>query len=160
MSTFCYGYCPYVQSLPNDWCSCPSRQIYVLSNSSTSCQACPYDCYTCTNQGACSSCSATLDFRVLDPNSSRCIPIDGYFDHNATVCVKCPNECSTCSSLTVCSACLPRYYLNSSTSSCDSCPFDCFTCNSGGSCKACDSQGDHRQLDTSTLRCITLPGYY
>lgn len=27
LTTRCYGFCPYVPSLPNDWCSCPIRQF-------------------------------------------------------------------------------------------------------------------------------------
>lgn len=92
--------------------------------------------------------------------SSRCIPMEGYFDNNATVCVKCPIECSLCSSLTVCSACSSRYVLNTSAATCDSCPYDCFTCNSLGNCLTCNSVSDHRQLDNSTFRCIPMPGYY
>ena len=155
VSTFCYGYCPSVPSQPNDWCSCPIRQFAGPS----SCLPCPYDCYTCNSTGACLSCSSA-DSRVLDLNSSRCIPIDGYFDNNVTVSTKCLSKCSLCSSLTICSACSSRYFLNISASTCDSCPYDCFTCNSFGNCLTCNSATDHRELDNSISRCVPMPGYF
>jgi len=72
--------------LMNDKCSanCPPR--YYPNTVLSICQSCPYDCYTCDGYANCTSCNDTQDNRVLDTDTSRCIPIEGYFQ-NDTVSV-------------------------------------------------------------------------
>jgi hypothetical protein len=41
---------------------------------------CFYFCETCDNLVNCTSCDSLIDFRVLDLNSSLCVPMDGYYD--------------------------------------------------------------------------------
>lgn len=44
---------------------------------------------------------------------------------------------------------------------CENCTaYDCLKCISNGTCTSCDNSSDHRQLDTSTGRCIPLDGFY
>ena len=141
-------------------CTCPFR--FWLNTTSVQCEACPYDCYTCTSSGNCLSCNSTHDFRQLDQNTSRCVPIPGYFESNVTVSGQCSLGCMTCTSPTQCSVCLPRYLFNASTLSCDSCPYDCYTCDVTGNCLSCNSSIDHRVLsvDNTSTRCVPAMGYF
>ena len=102
------------------------------------CDACPYDCYTCNiNKNYCLSCNGTHDFREMNQSTSRCQPLVGYFENMTTICPQCPSTCFSCTSQTVCtscqighfmradkmcySGCLPRYFGNTQTLVCDIC---------------------------------------
>jgi proprotein convertase subtilisin/kexin type 5 len=64
---------------PNNLClsSCPER--YYQSSQSALCLGCAYDCLTCSDSNSCLSCSSTVDFRVLENATSRCLPKEGHF---------------------------------------------------------------------------------
>ncbi len=81
---------------PNKVClsGCPARTL--MSNETKTCQACPYDCYTCT-RAFCLTCTAD-DFRVMDESTSRCGCKEGYFDDLTTICKKCLSNCVICRS--------------------------------------------------------------
>ena len=137
---------------PDDLCysSCPKR--FFTNDQVRLCQPCPYDCYTCDQNGACLSCNIS-DNRILSV-TQRCEPIDGYFDVGVQVALACPSGCLACSSLSVCSSCIsnlfliinelcytacpPRYIENIQTFTCETCPFDCYTCDSSGLCLSCN----------------------
>ncbi len=152
---------------------CPSR--YIASNSSLICSKCPYDCLRCDDNKNCLSCSLTADFRFLDRLTSRCIPIDGYYDNLVQISSKCPSTCFTCSSERFCFSCASGYYLmddnlcynscpkryllNSELLKCEKCPFDCWTCDSRAQCLSCDPL-DFRQLSSSIGRCLPNDGYF
>ena len=155
MSNQCPGACSLCTSLTN--CSVCSVR-YFLNPSVDFCDPCPYDCLTCNNLGGCLSCSSAIDFRTLEMNASRCVPIAGYFDNNATVCIACSIGCNNCTSLASCFSCFERYAHNSSSMSCQACPYDCLTCDLGGNCLTCSSTIDFRYL--SGVRCIPLVGYF
>lgn len=53
-------------------------------------QNCPYDCYTCTSNTQCATCSADIDFRTLDPATNRCVPLSGYYETGAGVTIAAP----------------------------------------------------------------------
>lgn len=73
--------------------SCPVRTYSINPNSASStCKRCPYDCYTCSSNGDCLSCSSTIDFRQL--SGVRCVPISGYYESNETIAFKCPLGCA------------------------------------------------------------------
>ena len=155
MSGTCPGPCSLCTSLTN--CSvCSAR--YFLNSSVDFCDPCPYDCFTCNSLGGCLSCNATTDFRILDMNSSRCVPMSGYFESNKTVSSACSLGCNNCTSLTNCFNCFDRYVFNHSSNACSACPYDCFTCDLAGNCLTCSSATDFREL--SGLRCIPLVGYF
>ncbi len=112
---------------------------------------------------------------MFDLLTSRCIPIDGYFDNLVQICVQCPLNCLTCKSSLFCTSCLngtflstnnlcetscpPRYYGNTILNLCQNCPYDCYTCNGDGTCLTCNDIIDHRYYDSKTMRCIPMQGY-
>ena len=103
--------------------TCPSRTYATSPNSASStCNRCPFDCYTCDSSGNCLSCNSSVDFRQLSNN--RCVPLAGYYQTGQEVAGKCPSICSSCSSLTSCSGCLSGYHLRGSR-----CESDCPTSN-------------------------------
>ena len=117
------------------------------------CQSCPYDCYTCHQNGSCVTCSLEIDKRQLNSSSSRCVPTLGYFESNQTVSSPCASVCSACTSLYVCSACSANYYLrndsmcyafclngyftNTQAKICEPCPSGCLSCISTTVCSSC-----------------------
>jgi len=124
-STVCTS-CTNATFLMNDQClaNCPPR--YYTNTALFICQNCPYDCYTCDVYGSCTSCNDTLDNRVLDTDTRRCIPIEGYFQNIDTsvsrllftqdsnintvrMSLKCPTGCKSCNSATLCTACSDNY---------------------------------------------------
>lgn len=133
---------------------------------SMTCQACLYDCYTCTNATACATCNATADFRSL--NGTRCSPITGYYDNNTntTTGSACTSPCASCSgSGTYCLSCVSGYYLSSHTciacssaiTSCTTCTNSsyCTLCVSGSSGATCTSCSSNQYLNTSSNSCVT-----
>ena len=160
----------------DNFCYTTCLPYFFANRSSLTCDPCPYDCYTCSSSGNCLSCNDTTDFRQLNSNSSRCVPMNGYFENLTTICPQCPSVCSSCLSLTLCTycalgnflrndsmcypTCQPRHYGDNLTLICLSCPYDCYTCNSYGQCLSCNRLVDHRILDNNTLRCIAEDGYY
>jgi cysteine-rich repeat protein len=57
--------------------------------------------------------------------------------------------------------CPPRYCTNGSDFQCDACPtYDCYYCSYNGSCSTCNDTLDFRYMNTATMRCLPLPGYY
>jgi hypothetical protein len=68
--------------------TCPQR--FFGQSSSNSCEACPYDCLTCSTIGAnCLSCSPS-DFRSLDSALGRCLPVQGYYEKGTQICPPMP----------------------------------------------------------------------
>ena len=56
-----------------------------------------YDCGTCDASGNCTSCNSSSN-RYMDNTTSRCIPIDGYYDDGASFNAQlCDLTCMTCS---------------------------------------------------------------
>jgi len=98
---------------------CPERLF--ANNSTSSCQVCTYDCYTCSADGTCLSCSSS-DNRQLDTFTQRCVAMFGYFDNLTQICPSCPTGCSICSSLSRCSSCLSGYLLTTGYKCSNSCP--------------------------------------
>jgi proprotein convertase subtilisin/kexin type 5 len=76
-----------------------------------------------------------------------------------TVASGCPVSCAACVSLTNCSSCQSSYFLQS-TPTCQACPYDCLSCDSTGGCFSCDGTVDFRTLNSTSHRCVPLPGYY
>jgi len=99
-----------------------------------------YDCYKCISNGSCTICNSTGDFRTLNVSTTRCDPIDGYFDDNTnnSIAQPCNSNCKTCLGTAVlCTSCFNGTYLNSFT--CLPCSINCQICNSNSSCSTCDS---------------------
>jgi len=108
-------------------CSVTCGPRYYPNTALFICQSCPYDCYTCDGYGSCTSCNDTIDNRMMDPGTRRCIPMQGYFQFiitNSTrlllinqganmmqISRRCPEGCKSCNSLTICTACLENYLL-------------------------------------------------
>ena len=114
---------------------CPDR--YFSMNGSNTCEDCPYDCLRCTNVGLCTSCSASSDFRYLDNSTSRCLPLEGYYDNNTTICEPCPTGCKSCQSLELCYECVNGYYLNANNLCFTTCPARFFKSSSTNRCLRC-----------------------
>jgi proprotein convertase subtilisin/kexin type 5 len=143
---------------------------------SLTCQVCPFDCLTCNSSGACLSCDSSVDHRVLDTTSGRCVPQVGFFQSNTAIAAQCPLLCASCFSLASCGSCQGGYFLrndslcytgcplrffgDNATQRCTSCPYDCLSCSSAGNCLSCDSTVDHRVLDSASGRCVPAMGYF
>ena len=56
--------------------------------------------------------------------------------------------------------CPNGYYANDVGLTCEPCLYDCFQCTNASVCSACDNSTDFRVMNTSTSRCLPLPGYY
>jgi proprotein convertase subtilisin/kexin type 5 len=152
--------------------TCPLRMF--PNSTSQTCESCPYDCYTCNMSGACLSCNAAEDFRVLE--GTRCVSLQGYYDNKITVSLKCPSTCATCSSPTACGVCLSgfylrlddmcystcpeRYYADVLTRTCKACLYDCYTCSGPTACLSCNATTDHRALNATSNRCEPVQGYF
>ena len=149
----------FITTTGNASCECPVR--FVLNITTSACDNCPFDCYTCNITGECLTCSSVLDFRQLNTTTNRCVPMEGYYETNVSVAGWCSSNCKECISGTVCTLCYPRYYVDA-VQACSSCPYDCYTCDSNGNCLSCSSS-DYRVLDNSNasnVRCIPQNGYY
>lgn len=61
-------------------------------------ESCASDCLTCTNSLVCATCSANIDFRVLNQETKRCDPLPGYTnDGNSSKAKKCAaSSCISC----------------------------------------------------------------
>ena len=168
----CFNNTPYYHALSNlCYDSCPAFTVLVPTNASCY----PYDCLTFDNNFKCLTCKPT-DNRVLNPQTSRCIPKIGYYENLTSVCPQCPTGCSLCSSSTNCQACLSgyyfyidqlcynncpaRYYNDDSSQTCKICSYDCYTCNPNGNCLTCNLTTDFRVLDVGTNRCVAKDGYF
>ena len=116
---------------------CPIR--YSTDNLYFECNSCPYDCYECNAQGACTECSADIDFRQLNA-SNRCVPLDGYYDNgNSTQAIACDAvACLTCNSAIYCLSCQSGKYLTASNT-CAACINECTSCTSASSCSQCNT---------------------
>lgn len=116
---------------------CPAR--WYGDTSTSTCLACLYDCYTCTNGTACATCNATTDFRTL--SSSRCVPLNGYYDTNTnnSVASMCSSPCVTCQTTpTTCLTCISGYYVsNNACLECGLALTNCLACNSSTYCTQC-----------------------
>lgn len=140
------------------------------------CQKCSYDCYTCDNNSTCLTCDSHTDRRQIDSNSSRCIPLKGYYDNGSTVSAACPSVCTACLSPSHCTECNYHYYLGRDNMclykcstpllakgqqrpTCSNCPYDCMTCDEYGDCLTCNAS-EHRQLNPANSRCEPMKGYY
>jgi proprotein convertase subtilisin/kexin type 5 len=160
---------------PNGVCltTCPPR--FFASQVTHTCRGCPYDCYTCNDQGQCLSCNVSTDFRMLSTATMRCVSVPGYYDELKTVSTACPVSCATCLLATYCLSCTAGYYFgldnlcyascpvrtypDQATFTCLRCPYDCYTCNKLGLCLTCDPL-EHRILSTQTARCVAMVGYF
>jgi len=134
-------------------CSAQCEVRYFAEVPTKTCKSCLFDCYTCKNSQACLSCNQTTDFRILNANTSRCVPLPGYYDNSTTVSVQCPVVCNECSSAKVCSACSNSNYLrfdnycyarcltgtfaDNFARKCLSCPSKCLSCLSAAVCTEC-----------------------
>lgn len=57
---------------------CPIR--YASNTSDFQCDSCPtVDCYYCGNNGKCTQCNDTLDYRMMNNATMRCVPLPGYY---------------------------------------------------------------------------------
>jgi len=65
----------------NGLCSETCGPRYYSNTGLSICQSCPYDCYTCDGLGSCTSCNDTIDNRMMDTGTRRCIPIQGCFQN-------------------------------------------------------------------------------
>ena len=153
---------------------------FFPNTSTLVCDNCPYDCYTCDSKGNCLTCNGTTDFRVLLVNTtaqtSRCVPMNGYFEIFTQTASFCPVSCSLCLNLTYCtscnngfylradnqcySTCLERYYADSSSNTCKNCLYDCYTCNNNNGCLSCSATIDFRVLNNTSQRCVPINSYY
>ena len=89
---------PLIRNYDSNVCECPPRSFF--NSSASTCDPCPFDCYTCNANGTCLICS---DFREL--NGSRCSPLPGYYETNTTVPGACLANCILCSSSSDCFQC-------------------------------------------------------
>jgi len=100
-----------------------------------------YDCYYCTANGTCIICNATLDYRVLNIATGRCIPLDTYYDDglNHYLALPCDSTaCLTCNHTnTTCFSCQLGKLLSGTT--CITCPTGCLNCTSSTNCVLCSS---------------------
>jgi len=138
--TYCGDLTPFLMVV-NSTCYdvCPER--YYDDSTVFECQPCLYDCYYCntTGNGKCTVCNDTIDFRVFNNVTKRCVALPGYYDdglsHN--VALPCNNaSCLTCSSLTHCLSCYPAQYL-ASNFTCINCMTNCLNCTSAATCTLC-----------------------
>jgi cysteine-rich repeat protein len=115
---------------------CPVR--YASNASDYQCDACPtYDCYYCGVNGKCTDCSATVDFRVMDSATMRCLPLPGYYDNGVSQAVPCvAANCLTCTTSTKCLSCYTGKYL--SGTSCLTCMANCANCTTATTCITCN----------------------
>ena len=67
------------------------------SSNKTVCLPCDnYDCATCDISGNCTSCDSSSN-RVINSNTSRCIPLDGFYDDGSSFNAQpCDLTCLTC----------------------------------------------------------------
>ena len=72
----------------------------------------------------------------MNNGTSRCDPIDGYYESGVTQATQCVSPCLTCSSSSSCNSCVDGFYL--SGISCLPCSTICPTCNSSTICTSCD----------------------
>ena len=56
---------------------CSSR--FFENTVNNTCDACPYDCYSCDGSGNCLSCSS-YDRKTMKNTSQRCVPRSGYYE--------------------------------------------------------------------------------
>jgi hypothetical protein len=84
--------------------TCKDLNVLLLNKS---CNACPYDCYTCNRYLECLICNTATDFRYLDISSSRCLPLRGYYDtgRNESKAQPCQTNCYYCVNASVCITC-------------------------------------------------------
>lgn len=117
-------------------CTLCNGGTYQATNK-TACSPCSnYDCETCLSSGNCTSCDTSSN-RFLNPNSSRCEPINGFYDDGSNkLAIPCNVECSTCSgnSSSDCLACPSGRAINGT--SCPSC-----TQAFGPGCTSCAASG-------------------
>lgn len=116
---------------------CPAR---YYGDAQFLCQKCVnYDCYQCSSAGACTVCSNSSDFRVMNTSTNRCDPMPGYYDvgSNNSMAQPCSNSCKTCEvASNLCRSCFDGFYYDGATS-CISCMANCLTCSSGITCTTC-----------------------
>ena len=150
-----------------DCSSCLPYYLLTTSGNMTSCQACPFDCYTCDSSENCLTCDNTTDFRTQ--NGTRCLPISGYYESNVTVAGQCSVNCLLCTNSSICLSCLNNYsiilgqcgcpnHTYESTLTCLACRYDCYTCTNTSTCTSCSLSLDNRVLNGSS--CVPLTGYY
>jgi hypothetical protein len=122
------------------------------------CSASAYDCYSCDTSGTlCLTCNATLDFRVLNAVTSRCIPIDGYYDNGSNSPQALPCDltlCATCNTTSIqCFTCNVGFYL--SGTSCLACIAFCSGCTTSSDCQTCMTgytfSGSSCQIDCAAI---------
>ena len=106
----------------------------------TVCSPCAnYDCGTCDISGNCTLCNASSN-RQMDVNTSRCVPLDGFFDDGSSFNAQpCSVTCLTCNGNT--------------TSDCISCDTNASRVLNGTQCATCAdavSQGCTSCFDNST----------
>jgi len=143
------------------------------NTSALTCNACLYDCLSCTSGTTCTSCSSTNDFRTL--NGTRCSPISGYFDNgtNSTIATPCSSPCATCiTTATYCLSCVSGYYLSShQCNSCGAAIPHCLTCtistyctlcsdgSSGSTCTTCTTSEYLNSTSSTCIACSTAISY-
>jgi hypothetical protein len=137
--TYCADTTPFLM-LATNLCYdiCPMR--YCSHTISFQCKVCPtYDCYYCGNNGKCSQCNATLDFRVMNNVTNRCIPLDGYYDNGVSQAVPCvAANCLTCTSANVCVSCYSGKFLRPNKT-CTDCIPNCLNCTTTVNCQLCQT---------------------
>jgi hypothetical protein len=103
----------------------PLNGYYDDGTNNSIAQPCFYSCKTCDNGVNCTSCDSLIDFRTLDPNSSLCIPMNGYFDDgtNNSIAQKCNSPCESCiGDADNCTSCISSaYFLDSLIMKCIPC---------------------------------------
>jgi len=136
--TYCADITPYLM-VATQICYdvCPIR--YSSNTSDYQCDKCPtYDCYICGNNGLCTQCNSTLDFRIMNNITNRCIPLPGYYDNGVSQAVPCvASNCLTCTSATYCLSCYSGKYLKTSSHTCQNCILNCLNCTTSGDCQLC-----------------------
>jgi len=90
----------------DELCYNTSPPRYYVDPVSQIVKKCPFDCFTCNPDGTCLSCNSTVDFRILDSASNRCVAMEGYFDNLVQICVRCMPFCQRCQSLAKCQYCM------------------------------------------------------
>lgn len=135
---YCADTTPYLMVATNTcYDICPIR--YSSNTLDYQCDECPtYDCYYCGNNGLCTQCNSTLDFRILNNVTNRCDPLSGYYDNGVSQAVPCvATNCLTCTSATYCLSCPSGKFLKVTTHTCISCIANCLNCTSATGCTLC-----------------------
>lgn len=125
--------------------SCANDTLYLSSGTCLECSSAIIGCLTCSDSTTCTSCNSS-DNRQLNPNTSQCDPIPGFYNdpQNDPVAQLCSSPCATCQSgPSTCVTCVNNTYgVDLSNSSCLPCSMitpNCALCTTSQMCTQCNT---------------------